>query len=149
MCRRPAFTLIELLVSIAIIAVLISLLLPAVQSAREAARRTACRNNLKQIGLALHNYHDQFRVFPPSNTNDVEQGGWMGDPLSRHIHSWASLLLPNLDDGNLYRSIDYNVSCLHPNNRDAASTVVSTYRCPSYAGADYSGDRPSVRWSAA
>jgi prepilin-type N-terminal cleavage/methylation domain-containing protein len=146
MCRRPAFTLIELLVSIAIIAVLISLLLPAVQSAREAARRTVCRNNLRQVGLALHNYHDQHRVFPPSNTSDVEQGGWIGDPLSRHIHSWASLLLPNLDDGNLYRTIDYNVSCLHPHNRVAAATVVPTYRCPSFTGPDYSSDRTYTRF---
>ena len=146
MQRRPAFTLIELLVVIAIIGILLALLLPAVQQAREAARRTQCRNHLKQIGIALHNYHDQFRVFPPGSTNDVEQGGWIGNPLDRHIHSWASLLLPNLDDGNLYRSIDYNVSSMHPNNRDPASTVVSTYRCPSFAGPDYSDDPNYTRF---
>ncbi|REJ91617.1 MAG: DUF1559 domain-containing protein [Planctomycetota bacterium] len=146
MQRRSAFTLIELLVVIALIGLLVALLLPAVQQAREAARRTQCRNHLKQIGLALHNYHDQFGVFPPSSTNDVEQGGWIGDPLSRHLHSWSSLLLPHLDDGNLYRSIDYNVSSLHPNNRDAASHIVSTYRCPSYVGADFSDDPNYTRF---
>ena len=146
MQRRPAFTLVELLVAIAIISILIALLLPAVQQAREAARRTECRNHLKQIGLALHNYHDQFSVFPPSSTNDVEQGGWIGDPLSRHLHSWASLLLPNLDDGNLYHSIDYNVSSLHPDNQDAASSIVPTYRCPTFTGPDFSDDPNYTRF---
>jgi prepilin-type N-terminal cleavage/methylation domain-containing protein len=146
MQRRLAFTLIELLVVIAIIGILLALLLPAVQQAREAARRTQCRNNLKQVGIALHNYHDQFRLFPPSSTNDVEQGGWIANPLDRHLHSWASLLLPNLDDGNLYNSIDYNVSSLHPNNRAAASTIVPTYRCPAYSGPDYSSDANYTRF---
>ncbi|MGD9854119.1 MAG: DUF1559 domain-containing protein [Planctomycetaceae bacterium] len=144
---RSAFTLIELLVSIAIIAVLVALLLPAVQHAREAARQTQCRNNLKQLGLALHNYHSALGVFPPSNTNDVEQGGWLGNPLSRHIHSWSSLLLPHLDDANLYDTIDYNVSSMHPHNREAASTIIPAYRCPSYSGPNYSDDPLYTRFS--
>ena len=73
--RRRGFTLIELLVVIAIIAVLIALLLPAVQQAREAARRTQCKNNLKQMGLALHNYHDTYNGFPPGNVAS-SVGGW-------------------------------------------------------------------------
>lgn len=147
MRRRSAFTLVELLVSVAIIAILIALLLPAVQHVREAARQTQCRNNLKQLGLALHNYHSAHGLFPPSNTNDVEQGGWLGNPLSRHIHSWSSLLLPHLDDPNLHDTIDYNVSSLHPRNREAASRIVPVYRCPSYAGPDYSQDRLYTRFS--
>ncbi len=145
--RRQGFTLIELLVVIAIIAVLVALLLPAVQQAREAARRTSCRNNLKQIGLALHNYLDAHRVFPPSSTSDIEQGGWIGNPQSRHIHSWASLLLPQIDQGNLYDSIDYNVSSMHPDNLPAASTIVTTFRCPSYTGPDRSTDANYTRFS--
>src|SRR6478609_9116964 len=107
--ERRAFTLIELLVVIAIIAVLIALLLPAVQQAREAARRTQCRNNLKQIGLALHNYHDAYQLFPPGYvdrngnpdlTPDNDLGpGW----------GWASFILPQLDQGNVYNQINFNI----------------------------------------
>ena len=77
MFRRRAFTLIELLVVIAIIAVLIALLLPAVQQAREAARRTQCRNNLKQMGLALHNYHDVHNGFPPGIVSRLANAAWV------------------------------------------------------------------------
>src|SRR5271154_138358 len=94
---RRAFTLIELLVVIAIIAVLIALLLPAVQQAREAARRTQCKNNLKQLGLALHNYHDNFKFFPPGN---------IGTPGTSIIdaprRSFLVHLLPYMDQVNIY-----------------------------------------------
>ena len=96
---RQAFTLIELLVVIAIIAVLIALLLPAVQQAREAARRMQCKNNLKQIGLALQNYHDSFTIFPP--TMCVGPGG--GGEWSLHAR-----ILPYADQANMYNSIDFS-----------------------------------------
>jgi prepilin-type N-terminal cleavage/methylation domain-containing protein len=96
---RSGFTLIELLVVIAIIAILIGLLLPAVQQAREAARRTQCRNNLKQLGLALHNYHDAFTVFPPTFCPGPADGGeW----------SLQARILPYVDQGNLFNSIDFS-----------------------------------------
>src|SRR6187399_2611271 len=93
--RRRGFTLIELLVVIAIIAVLIALLLPAVQQAREAARRTQCKNNLKQIGLALHNFHDTFLHFPVGEAND-DNNQW----------GWTAFLLPYFDQANTYMALN-------------------------------------------
>lgn len=88
---RQGFTLIELLVVIAIIAVLIALLLPAVQQAREAARRTQCRNNLKQFGVAIHNFHDNYQVFPHAGVDD-----------DTHNYSWGAMILPYMDQANIY-----------------------------------------------
>ncbi len=145
MGRNRGFTLVELLVVIAIIGVLIALLLPAVQAAREAARRTQCKNNLKQIALALHNYADSFKVFPPSSTSGIGNGVWNypgsgpSDP-SIHLHSFASLLLPYLEQGNVADQVNYNVSALDPANRTIASQILPFYRCPSYAGKDYSDE---------
>jgi prepilin-type N-terminal cleavage/methylation domain-containing protein len=100
--RRRGFTLIELLVVIAIIAILIALLLPAVQQAREAARRTQCKNNMKQLGLALHNYHDTHRVFPPSA---------IGRCLTPDFNaSGLTLLLPFIDQAPLYNMANFNGS---------------------------------------
>lgn len=125
---RKAFTLIELLVVIAIIAVLIALLLPAVQQAREAARRSQCKNNLKQIGLALHNYHDAFQTLPP---------GWIGitsgQPDVNGINgwSWASKLLPQMDQAALYGTINFNSQVGSATNSVPRTTVLSVFRCPS------------------
>jgi prepilin-type N-terminal cleavage/methylation domain-containing protein len=145
MSRRRGFTLIELLVVIAIIAVLVALLLPAVQSAREAARRSQCKSNIKQIGLALHNYEGTHKVFPPSSTSTFGKGVW-GYPgtgptdKNIHLHSFASLILPNIEQSNIYNAINYNVSALDPANRVIASTNIQLYKCPSYAGRPFSGD---------
>ncbi len=100
--RREGFTLIELLVVIAIIAILIALLLPAVQQAREAARRTQCRNNLKQIGLALHNYVDAHSALPPGSIMLLNA---TGSTFNGHGWTWQASILPYLDQGPLFNAI--------------------------------------------
>jgi len=119
--RKPrGFTLIELLVVIAIIAILIALLLPAVQQAREAARRTQCKNNLKQLGLAIHNYHDTYLCIPIADVNGTST------PVSAHAR-----LLPYIEQAALYNLVDFNVPYDHANNTVARSTELQAFRCPS------------------
>lgn len=138
MTNRRGFTLIELLVVIAIIGILIAILLPAVQSAREAARRLSCTNNLKQIGLAFFNYESTFKIFPPSSTSQLDYGIWSPNPTDYHLHSWCSLILPFLELKNVEQQINYNLSAVHPDNAKAASFVIPSYRCPTFAGPLYS-----------
>jgi prepilin-type N-terminal cleavage/methylation domain-containing protein/prepilin-type processing-associated H-X9-DG protein len=134
--RTGAFTLIELLVSIAVIAVLIALLLPAVQQAREAARSAQCRNQLKQIGLALHNYHALHQLFPPGYISRQEFFG--ADLLNQW--GWSAFLLPHLDQANLYQKINFSAfvfddtgdaTAAIETNQDVAETPLALFRCPS------------------
>lgn len=124
--RRYGFTLIELLVVIAIIAVLIALLLPAVQQAREAARRSQCRNNVKQVMLAFHNYHDSNSGFPNRyslNGTTLNSG-----------HGWGLKLLPYLEQTPLYASWNTSKSFFDPENQPVLMTPVQVYMCPSAPG---------------
>jgi prepilin-type N-terminal cleavage/methylation domain-containing protein len=121
---RRAFTLVELLVVIAIIGVLVALLLPAVQAAREAARRTQCTNNLKQIGLALHNYELSFRTFPPSALYPVAS-------VSADTYSVHARILPYLDQNNVFSQVDFNLSAT--SQQAVVGQRIPTYLCPSEA----------------
>jgi len=134
--RTRAFTLVELLVVIAVIGILVALLLPAVQSAREAARRTSCFNNLKQVGLALHQHHDLHARLP---------SGWVGRepgterPLAEGEPGWgwASFILPQLEEQALADNlIDYTLPILDPANEAARTHFIPLYRCPSDAPSD-------------
>lgn len=141
---RRAFTLIELLVVIAIIGVLVALILPAVQQAREAARRTQCRNNLKQIGLALHNYHDAHKRFPAGYyswpTRDgsgpasamIDPQTWDGGPG----WGWSSSILPFLDQSPVSNQIDTRLPIWAPQHADIIRTRMSVFLCPSSSGGD-------------
>ena len=156
---KRGFTLVELLVVIAIIGILIALLLPAVQAAREAARRSQCSNNMKQIGLAIHNYHDSHRKFPP---------GYMGDPpndpggcgLVHHDRpgwGWAAYILPYMEQGSLYDQLGISGTkkavCSTPTgaqddpavgNPNLQDTLITSYRCPSAVDPDLNPSRDTA-----
>jgi len=120
--RKRGFTLIELLVVIAIIAILIALLLPAVQQAREAARRTECKNKMKQIGLALHNYHDVAGIFPSGRFH----GG-----VGTYRWGWLPMLLPYIDQAPMYQQMNFNVNGWEGGNYDFFKKPMPAFLCPS------------------
>jgi prepilin-type N-terminal cleavage/methylation domain-containing protein len=122
--HRTGFTLIELLVVIAIIGVLVSLLLPAVQQAREAARRSQCKNNLKQLGLALHNYHDVAGMFPYAAVNATATGP--------KAHTWVEFIFPYIDYAPLYNLLNFDVhNSAAPNHANLTARIYPFQACPS------------------
>ena len=141
--KKSGFTLIELLVVIAIIAILIALLLPAVQQAREAARRTQCKNNMKQIGLAMHNYHDVYNTFPPgyvTKTPCNTAAQWSACNVGEvGLYSWGAFILPYIEQANLYSLmnvgnvwLDQNLA--NPTIRAAMIQPLGGFLCPSDPG---------------
>ena len=126
--RVRGFTLIELLVVIAIIAILIALLLPAVQQAREAARRTQCKNNLKQMGIAFHSYHDVYNQFPKPAIIGLTVSSGL---VAHQGVSWATQLLPFLDQAPLFNLYDTSRSHVTPINTPATETILTAFLCPS------------------
>ncbi len=134
---RRGFTLIELLVVIAIIAILIALLLPAVQQAREAARRTQCRNHLKQLGLALHNYVDNFNILPSGDYEAVRSTDTSTD-ARLHKHTWMSQLLPYIDQAPFYNQLNFTVNTDQaPNQALYNSIIIAALQCPSDPNAGF------------
>ncbi len=139
---RRGFTLIELLVVIAIIAVLIALLLPAVQSAREAARRIQCVNSLKQMTLALHNYHDTHGAYPA--------GYWYKNGYVWGGFGWAASVLPQMEQGNLHNAMNMSLTAWHDANQTVARTHMQFYLCPSDETSQFGFlDRYDMRFSMA
>ncbi len=136
MRNRKGFTLIELLVVIAIIAVLIALLLPAVQAAREAARRAQCVNNLKQLGLAAHNYASTTNVFPPESVPNTGQN-------SNWATSWQGLILAQIENSAMFNSINFGLAMTDSSNNTVGFSLVASYICPS----DDTNDRPASPWA--
>jgi prepilin-type N-terminal cleavage/methylation domain-containing protein/prepilin-type processing-associated H-X9-DG protein len=141
--RDRAFTLVELLVTISIIGVLVGLLMPAVQSARESSRRSHCQNNLKQIGLALHEYHVAFNKFPAGVVHSKDDG----DRTGVAGFGWSSFLLPHLQQKAIYNLLNLPTGDLHnalksQSGRDLAQAELPMFRCPSDTGYFLNSDRP-------
>jgi prepilin-type N-terminal cleavage/methylation domain-containing protein/prepilin-type processing-associated H-X9-DG protein len=140
---RNGFTLVELLVVTAIIGTLVGLLLPAVQRVREAARRSACVNNLRQIGVALHGYYDALKVFPPAYLGNPFQTGSAygvsypdGNGNGPSGFAWGALILPFVEEQNLHLQFNFSLPCWAPGNASAAQTKVPLFLCPSATGGD-------------
>jgi prepilin-type processing-associated H-X9-DG protein/prepilin-type N-terminal cleavage/methylation domain-containing protein len=130
--RSHAFTLVELVIVLAIVAVLIGLLVPAVQKTREAANRIRCTNNLRQMGIALHHYHDGYQTFPPGGVE------WRppGDYAKRQL-AWCVFLLPYLEQESVYRSLNLSKPFDSPENAQGAAAILSVFLCPSKPRTNY------------
>jgi prepilin-type processing-associated H-X9-DG protein/prepilin-type N-terminal cleavage/methylation domain-containing protein len=147
--RRRGFSLLDLIVVIAIIAILIALLLPAVQATRAAARRAQCQNNLKQLGLAMHNYYDSFAVLPPGHVSPP------GDKLNRYM-SAHTMILPFMEEAAAYDRTNFHLSPIHAANKTARAVSLKSYLCPAdpappteFGGTNYAfvaGSKPSIAW---
>ena len=125
--RTRGFTLVELLVVIAIIGILVALLLPAIQAAREAARRTQCSNNIKQIALALHNYHDTYLILPAGNYD-----GTGGGDTRQHRHTWMCSLLPHIEQQAVFDQLNFNLQTdAAPNFQVLNGLEIKSLICPS------------------
>jgi prepilin-type N-terminal cleavage/methylation domain-containing protein/prepilin-type processing-associated H-X9-DG protein len=146
---RRAFSLVELLVVIAIMGVLLALLLPALQSVRESARTTQCHNNLKQLALALQNYHDVHHTFPPSVQFDSGEEPGQSDNYRKN---WIILILPFLEEQTTFDRFDFSKPISDISNRPARGTSISTLRCPTDLGHDVlyaglSGSQEGNNWA--
>jgi prepilin-type N-terminal cleavage/methylation domain-containing protein len=150
------FTLVELLVVMAIIGLLVALMLPAIQAARESARQSQCRNNLRQMGVALHNYHAAAKAFPPGVVSRLADPNWTIPPGNCTAApfdlgpgwSFFARMLPHMEEANFESIVNYKVGLSDPSNAVARNTIVSQYRCPSDPGPDSiaivdCGDPPS------
>lgn len=144
--RKLGFTIVELLVVVAIIAVIVVLLMPAVQQAREAARRTQCKNNLKQFGVALHSYHEVMGEFPDANYVNL----WSSDPTAVDSEwSWSVMILPYLDQAMLFNALDvgpgtFEQAANDPIRRSLMQKSPSVFICPSDVGSDINVNRPFI-----
>ncbi len=158
--KSTGFTLVELLVVIAIIGILVSLLLPAVQAAREAARRMQCSNNLKQLGLAIHNYHDTYKQTPlcwlRKQTILGDTNAARNSSNNRNLWGWTAMILPYIEQSPLYDQLDVgntHLEFIASASNDAARaaavrTVLAAYRCPSDVGPDLNTVRDRHPWGA-
>ena len=127
---RTGLTLVETLVSLAIIGILVAILIPAIQATREAARKTQCQGNIRQTALALHSFHTA-KDSLPSPYNETSLASLLNEWDLFHMHSWRAVLLPYLEQSALHDSIDWKTLATDPENDSIATTVVSTFVCPS------------------